>query len=1216
MYAAWLLALVGTAAAAPLNDNAQLIRDGGQQRSFRIAQDELEGADPWDQKSKAKRVIRRTAAQLAAHASDLERTSGRPHDLVLYEEGQPQTVATRRVLTRKVLVQAEGGFDPASAATAIHASGFIPAPHATGYFIFTVKEAGEALTVLDTLRALPGVLSAEPLLAKMHSKRLIPNDTFFSYNATGYQWHLRNTGQNGGTSGIDVNVLTTWDTYKGAGVRIGIVDDGLEVSHPDLSPNADTVNDHDWNDATPNDPTGDPSADTHGTACAGVAGARGNNGTGVCGSAFNATLVGLRLIAGNVSDQDEADALSWKSDIISIYSNSWGPDDDAKDLNDCGPLVKQAFINGAATGRGGKGTIWMWAAGNGGDVNDNSNYDGYANSIYAIAIGAMNDTGVRSDYSEPGANVVVVAPSDDSTGNHQGITTTTTNGGYEHAFGGTSSATPLAAGVVALVLQANPNLGWRDVQEILIRSARKVNPGHADWINNSAGYHFNHEYGAGLIDAQAAVTMALTWTNLTAQTSQTFAQTGLSVAIPDNNATGVTRTFAVPASPAMRTEQVTVQVTATHARRGDLEVTLTAPSGTVSKLFLAHTADTHSGMNWTFSSRRHWGETAAGNWTVKVADRRTGTLGTLTATTLKIYGTNTGAPAQPPVVSSAGSASGTVGQVFSYQITASNNPTSFGATNLPAGLSVNASGLINGTPSASGTFNTIDLTATNSAGTGHKTLTLTISPAAQQPPVITSALTATGTVGQAFSYQITATNSPASFGATSLPSGLSVNGTGLISGTPAGFGTSNVGLSATNGGGTDNKTLVLTINAVPSTLADAIDAPQFIVTTGGNLNWTAQTSSTHDNVDAAKSGAIGNDQQTWIETTVNGPGYVSFEYLISSEDGYDFFTYTIDGVETWSDSGDYPWTRVGFYVPTGTHTLRWTYAKDGTQTAGTDSLCLDQVTFSSLQQMLSDTLDLSTLTWSMTGNGYWFLEDYETHDGVDAMRTPSIAASQSTSIETTVMGPGTVTFYWQVSSEANNDKLRFEVDGVEQSAISGTVAFQFKTFNIASGVHVMRWRYSKNTSVNSGKDAGWVDQVTYTPNLASGPAYTQWLGTKFLTTEQGNAFTTGPTADPDGDGRTNAAEYAFGGNPKGPDIQTNGLAPQQVSSEAHFTYTVDTSRADLTITPQTGDAPNGPWTNATNELVSTAGSIQTRRVRLTLGVPAAKFFHLQATVAP
>ncbi len=176
-----------------------------------------------------------------------------------------------------------------------------------------------------------------------------------------------------------------------------------------------------------------------------------------------------------------------------------------------GRLSLLSFEQAAETGRGGRGAVWMWAAGNGGAVNDNCNYDGYANHPLTIAIGAVSDRGVRSYYSEECAALIAVAPSN---GGDRGITTCDLMGqyGYNHnsgsagdctdSFGGTSSAAPLAAGVVALMLGANKQLGWKDVQYILMTTAAKVDANDWDWTKNAAGRYINHKYGYGLIDAK------------------------------------------------------------------------------------------------------------------------------------------------------------------------------------------------------------------------------------------------------------------------------------------------------------------------------------------------------------------------------------------------------------------------------------------------------------------------------------------------------------------------------------------------------------------------------------------------------------------------------------------------------------------------------------------------------------------------------------------
>lgn len=653
------LFLACVAGVSPAQNKAVLsdrytIEDRGVRRVFEVARDEVAVPD-------AKGNLRVQKQAMAASAEAVrQRVAALKGELVLYEQGQPRTESNRRILRRQIAVKLRPGSNAAAIAAAAGVRSLGPHPAAPQFIIFEATDPAATLAAADTLRARGEVLSAEPQLARQQHKRFTPNDTLFSQ-----QWHLKNTGQSGGLAGADVNVSTVWDSYKGTGIRIGIVDDGLQTAHPDLTANVDTTNDHDWNDGTADDPNPNTSVDFHGTSCAGVAAGRGNNSVGISGSAPEATLVGLRLIGAATTDAQEADAMAWKNDIIQVKSNSWGPNDDARRLEGPGALTRAALQNAVTTGRGGKGAIILWAGGNGGDVGDDSNYDGYANSIYTIAIGALGNNGLQAYYSEPGANLVVTSPSNGGT---LGIVTTDltgTNGyntgsvsgelsdnNYTNDFGGTSSATPLAAGCVALLLQANPNLGWRDVQEILIRSATKVNASDSDWSNNAAGFHFNHKYGAGLINAQAAVALGSTWTNLAVATSTSSVQSGLTASIPDNNATGITRTFDLSATN-LRIEQVELTLSATHTSRGQLAVTLTSPSGTISRLAERHadTGDHYSA--WTFSSVRCWGENSQGAWTLRVSDLASGTSGTLTAATLTVHGTPAGPVNQPPAITAA-----------------------------------------------------------------------------------------------------------------------------------------------------------------------------------------------------------------------------------------------------------------------------------------------------------------------------------------------------------------------------------------------------------------------------------------------------------------------------------------------------------------------------------------------------------------------------------
>ncbi len=579
-------------------------------------------------------------------------------DLILYPRTGPHDASTRRYVTRQVAVRLAPGFDIGPVATFSHTTLARSMGKTQRWYVLeTGPQAGSALEAAETIKRFPGVLAVEPQLARQQVRRsTIPTDPLF-----GRQWHLRNTGQGGGVAGLDIDVVDVWDRFRGSGVTVGIVDDGLEHSHPDLSQNYSAALSYDFNyrDAEPEPPRFN--FDDHGTSCAGVVAARGFNSRGVVGAAYEATLAGLRLISLPTSDAQEADAFVFRSDAIAIKSNSWGPTDNAKTLAGAGPLARAALEDAVADGRGGRGTIFVWACGNGGEVGDNANYDGYANQPQALAVGAVTNTGQLASYSEQGANVVVVAPSsggtlDITTVDRKGDDGYNFNGNtfdpvgdrdYTGEFGGTSSSAPLVAGSIALILQANPQLGWRDVREILIRTARKVVPSDPDWVTNGAGFHFNHKFGAGLIDVKAAVALAETWQSLGPRiTASREVKLGAQI-IPDNNPAGIVNTFTFTESE-LRVEHASVTVDIRHPRRGQVRIELESPAGTKSVLASGRTRDIGKNFSsWTFTSVHHWGENAVGTWKVRVIDTGAKSVGTIVSLKVDLAGSSFPLPIIP-----------------------------------------------------------------------------------------------------------------------------------------------------------------------------------------------------------------------------------------------------------------------------------------------------------------------------------------------------------------------------------------------------------------------------------------------------------------------------------------------------------------------------------------------------------------------------------------
>ncbi|MCB1173604.1 MAG: S8 family serine peptidase [Leptospiraceae bacterium] len=489
------------------------------------------------------------------------------------------------------------------------------------------------------------------------------------------QWHLSNTGQLGGTSGEDANVTAVWSSgICGSNISFAVVDDGLAIAHEDLSPNVAAGKSYNYlNGGT------DPSASSanHGTSVGGVLAARSNS-IGVRGASPLGSLRGYNLLQ-NSTSSNEADAMTRDVANVHISNNSWGPTDLSGKLSDSSSIWRSAIDTGLSTGRSGLGTLYFWAAGNGDTSGsyagiDNANFDGYANYHGVMAVCAIGDDGKKASYSEQGANLLVCAHSQGSSG--KAITTTdnigslgyNTNGGsgnlsdtnYTNTFNGTSAATPLAAGVTGLVLQANPNLGYRDVRLILAQSARKNDASDSDWATNGAGMHINHKYGFGAVDANAAVTLAKTWTNIAAQKTYTTSTSSPSATITDGSAVGVTSNIIVSGSGVSKIEFVAVNVTFSHNYYRDLEMILTAPSGTKSTILARGTSsgspdgicvnlNTFSiepngncsvNTTWRFGTTRHMQESADGTWSLQVRDQgvRGTANGTFTSWNMKFYG--------------------------------------------------------------------------------------------------------------------------------------------------------------------------------------------------------------------------------------------------------------------------------------------------------------------------------------------------------------------------------------------------------------------------------------------------------------------------------------------------------------------------------------------------------------------------------------------------
>ena len=521
-----------------------------------------------------------------------------------------------------------------------------------------------------------------------------------------HAWHLNNTGQKAfsqrsGTPRVDINVVGVWRMgITGKGVRIALSDSGLDVNHEEFRGqllDGEHRNYYGLSSPWMGDPSPTGDDGDHGTGVAGLIVMAAHNGKGGRGVAYGAKMAGL---AGGYKNGGAA-LLDQAQGNFDIFNYSWG-------WNSC---EFRNYVNYAAQLKNGveklrqdKGAIYVKAAGNDytdfrtlcdAGASEEERYVGNASLSFdhtfpwMVVVGSVNADGVKAAYSNPGSALWVVAPGGEKVttigsgirepsmittdvsgcdrGYHAIKSPRTQFGGngkrvdpgchYTSMISGTSMATSVTTGVVALLLEANPGLTWRDVKHILATTSRKVDSkrteishplgmdreGHTyqqTWVTNAAGHSFHNWYGFGMIDATAAVEAAVEHTS----GLDTFLESGwttppstLNLPIPDDSVAGVAHTLKVAENYVIET--VRIKVTLEHPFVGELGVELTSPSGTVSILMPINSQIVADTMEDTpLSSNAFYGEKSGGSWRLKIIDPNPTKTGTLKSWGIKFYG--------------------------------------------------------------------------------------------------------------------------------------------------------------------------------------------------------------------------------------------------------------------------------------------------------------------------------------------------------------------------------------------------------------------------------------------------------------------------------------------------------------------------------------------------------------------------------------------------
>lgn len=339
------------------------------------------------------------------------------------------------------------------------------------------------------------------------------------------------------------------------------------------------------------------------------------NPCGTCASGLTAECEEkIREYCGKYSYLDVAGC----SEALDIFS-----DCHFNQLSDEG---REALSRGVTWGRNGKGIIYTLAAGNEHLILEDVNFEGWLNTRYTIVVAAVGKDGKHAIYSSTGAAVFVSGPGGD-TENYVNNVAALAGGGCYSATVGTSFATPQVSGAIALLLEAAPGLGWRDVQGLLATTSKKTDPDHSTWVTNGAGLHHSDYYGFGLMDTAAAVEAARDWTNYGPE-KQILEDSGeVNLPIADVRTSAVTSMLHVNQPSDFYTESVVIYLQVEHQSRGNLEVTLVSPSGTQSVLTAGgyrESTQLSREQRWKLMTVKNWGEDPNGVWVLTVRDTKEG----------------------------------------------------------------------------------------------------------------------------------------------------------------------------------------------------------------------------------------------------------------------------------------------------------------------------------------------------------------------------------------------------------------------------------------------------------------------------------------------------------------------------------------------------------------------------------------------------------------